>query len=260
MDKLTLSEKLETKTLGKPLMFIQEIDSTNEEIKQLAQKGYPNGTTVVAETQSAGKGRLGRLWNSPTGTGLWFSFLLRPQISPNQIAGITLAVGLGVCKAIRNYTNINALIKWPNDIIIGNKKLCGILTEMTTKSNEIENVIVGVGINVNTLKFPDEINHKATSLFLETGKQVNRSDLFKNILLEIENYVEYYLDNPQSNIIEDYKKLCATLGKNVTVTRGNKILIGTAISISNDGDLIIKNQTGDKIYINSGEVTVQGIY
>lgn len=260
INEVELTEGLQTKNLGKSLIFMQKVDSTNNEIKRLAQKEYPNGTTVVAESQSSGKGRLGRLWSSPNGTGLWFSFLLRPQIPPNQIAGITLATGLGVCKAIRNFIGVNALIKWPNDIIIANKKLCGILTEMAAESDRIEYAVVGIGINVNTIEFPEEIQHKATSLFIETQKQINRAELFKNILFEVEKYIEKYLSDNQMDIIDEYKKLCATLGRKVTVTRGKHILSGTAISINNEGELIVKKETGEEIYVNSGEVTVQGIY
>lgn len=260
INEVELTEGLQTKTLGKPLIFMQEVDSTNAEIKRLAQKGYTQGTTVVAESQNSGKGRLGRMWSSPPGTGLWFSFLLHPQIPPHQIANITLTAGLSVCKAIQNFTGVNALIKWPNDIIIGNKKLCGILTEMSAEAYRIEYAVVGIGINVNTSEFPEEIRHKATSLFIETEKQIDRAKLFKNILLEVEKYVDEYLNNSQFDIIDEYKKLCVTLGREVTVTRGKHILNGKAVSVSNEGELIIKKENGEEIYINSGEVTVQGIY
>ncbi len=260
INEIELSDGLQTQTLGKPLIFMQEIDSTNTEIKRLAQKGYPHGTTVVAESQNLGKGRLGRMWSSPPYTGLWFSFLLRPQIPPHQISGITLATGLGVCKAIRDFTGCNALIKWPNDIIIENKKLCGILTEMTAEADRIEYAVVGIGVNVNTLEFSAEISHKATSLFIETQKQIDRSELFKKILSEVEKYVEKYLSNTQANIVDEYKKMCATLGREVTVTRSKHILKGTAVSVNEQGELIIKKENGKEIYVNSGEVTVQGIY
>lgn len=259
INEVELTEGLQTKTLGKPLIFMQETDSTNSEIKRLVQKGYTHGTTVVAESQNSGKGRLGRVWSSPAGTGLWFSFLLNPQIPPNQIANITLTVGLGVCKAIRNFTGIDALIKWPNDIIIGNKKLCGILTEMSAEADRIEYAVVGIGINVNTSEFPEKIRHKATSLFIETQKQIDRAKLFKNILIEVEKYVDEYLNHSQLDV-DEYKKLCVTLGREVTVTRGKHILNGKAVSISNEGELIIKKENGEEIYVNSGEVTVQGIY
>ncbi|MEE0264521.1 MAG: biotin--[acetyl-CoA-carboxylase] ligase, partial [Acutalibacteraceae bacterium] len=129
MNRSELSNSLNTKWLGKRIIYLEEIDSTNQEVKRISDN-HPHGTIVIAEKQTNGKGRLGRAWISPESTSLLFSILLKPEIAPNKIAGITLACGLGVCKAIRDYTGIDALIKWPNDVIIGNKKLCGILTEM----------------------------------------------------------------------------------------------------------------------------------
>ncbi len=255
----TLTENLKTKWLAKKLVYLPSVDSTNQEVKRIASD-YPNGTVVVAEKQTAGKGRLGRIWSSPKGTGLWFSILLKPDISPNQIAGITLACGLGVCKAIRKYTGLNALIKWPNDIIIGNKKICGILTEMKAQADRISYAIAGIGINVNTTEFDEDIKHKATSLSVEANIAIDRVDLFKEIMLCLEKSFEDYFSNPDKAISDEYIKLCATLGRNVTVTRGNTIFNGKAVGVNATGDLLVEIQDGTTIQVSSGEVTVQGIY
>lgn len=260
INEIELSENLKTKWLGKKIIYISNVDSTSSEIKRISVNNPPIGTTVVAEEQSGGKGRLGRNWTSPKGSGLWFSFILRPNIVPSQIAGITLAVGLGVCKAIRNYTGLDAKIKWPNDVIINNKKLCGILTEMTAEADKINYAVVGIGINVNIESFPEDIKHKATSLFMEMGRNVDRVELFKNVLFEVENYIDSYLLKLDTEILDEYKELCATLGRNVEVIRGNQRLIGKAIDIGSTGDLVIETETGQKVLVNSGEVTVQGIY
>lgn len=260
MNEIELSENLKTKWLGKKIIYLDNVDSTSSEIKRISVNNPPAGTTVVAEEQYGGKGRLGRLWTSPKGSGLWFSFILKPNIVPSQIAGITLVVGIGVCKAIRNYTGIDARIKWPNDVIIGNKKICGILTEMTAEADKIDYAVVGIGINVNIESFPEDIKHKATSLFIEMGKSVDRIELFKNVLFEVEKCIDSYLLNLDTEILGEYKKLCATLGRNVEVIRGNQRLIGNAVDVGSAGDLIIKTETGEEIFVNSGEVTVQGIY
>lgn len=260
MNEIELSENLKTKWLGKKIIYLDNVDSTSSEIKRISVNNPLTGTIVVAEEQYGGKGRLGRLWTSPKGSGLWFSFILRPNIVPSQIAGITLAVGIGVCKAIRNYTGVDARIKWPNDVIIGSKKICGILTEMTAEADKIDYAVVGIGINVNIESFPEDIKHKATSLFIEIGKSVDRIELFKNVLFEVEKYIDSYLLNLDTEILGEYKKLCATLGRNVEVIRGNQRLIGEAVDVGDAGDLIIKTETGEKIFVNSGEVTVQGIY
>ncbi len=260
LNEAELSYSLNTKTLGNKIIFLPKTDSTNTEIKRLAVKGYAEGVTVVAEQQTGGKGRLGRMWVSPSDTGLWFSFLLKPDLSPLHIAGITLACGMGVCIAIRKYTSLNAFIKWPNDIIINNKKVCGILTEMSAEADKINFAVVGIGINVNTTFFPAEIQHKATSLFLEKGIAIDRKELFRQVLTEVEKYLNDYSENYGIYVIDEYKKYCATLGRNVCVVRGNHTIQGKAVDIAETGDLIILTDDNQKININSGEVTVQGIY
>lgn len=259
MNKTELEENLKTDYLGKTLIYTDSVDSTNNEVKRLAHKGYPTGTTVLAEKQTSGKGRLGRVWSSPVGTGLWFSFLLRPETDFSKISGITLAAGLGVCRAVRDFTGLDAKIKWPNDIIIGNKKICGILTETATEANKIEYAVVGIGINVNDKIFPDEIKEKATSLMIENRySPINRTELFREVLFHTENCIDNYLEN--SLIPNDYKQLCATLGRNIEVKRGKNIIRGIAEDISENGDLIVADENNNKIFVNSGEVTVQGIY
>ena len=249
-----------TKQLGRNLGYIQIIDSTNLQAKRLARQGAEDGTVIVAEQQTNGKGRLGRQWCSPKGTGLYFSILLRPQILPAQVAGVTLATGLAVCKAVRKYTGLNALIKWPNDVIICNKKVCGILTEMVAQADKIEYVVVGVGINVNTANFDDEIAYKATSLAKESGKTINREEFLSIVLQEIERGIDSYLSNPDGSISNEYVDLCATLGRQVTVNRVNSTFTGIARTVTKSGDLVVQTSDGRTVPVNSGEVTVQGIY
>lgn len=259
MDSFELSNSLNTWWLGKKLIHLDEIDSTNQEVKRIAEN-QPNGTIVIAEKQTRGKGRLGRVWCSDEGTSLLFSILLKPEIAPNKIAGITLACGFAVCKAIRNYTNLNALIKWPNDIIIGNKKLCGILTEMSASAEKINYAVVGIGVNVNTTEFDDEISGKATSLRIEKCALIDRAKLFGVIIEALEKCFDDYFSDPDNIITDDYKALCATINREVTIKRGSLSLTGTAIDIKSSGDLVVRLADNSVTEVSSGEVTVQGIY
>lgn len=259
LSKGYIMKNLNTKIIGKNIICLDTIDSTNEEAKRLGSKGEADGTVIFAEEQTKGKGRLGRSWISPKGSSLIFSVLLRPNMMPFDIPNITIAAGYSVCKAIRKFTGCNAMIKWPNDLIIGNKKICGILTEMAAEADRINYVVVGIGINVNIQSFPEEISCKATSLSIESGKKINRADLVKEILAQFDkDYREFVLFN-SLNMIEEFKANCATIGREVTAYVGNKVIKGTAIDILPNGELVIKNNSG-QFMINSGEVTVQGIY
>ena len=251
---------LKTKTVGRSIAAFREIDSTNEEAKRRAQQGAPHGSVFVAERQLGGKGRLGRVWVSPPKTGLWFTILLRPEEVPSQVAGITLLTGLAVCRAIRAATGCGAMIKWPNDIVIGGRKVCGILTEMSAEIDRVHYAVVGIGINVNNGDFPPELSVKATSLRMETGKPVSRVRLLQRILEEFERLYDDYDKENQPFFLQDYKSLCVTLGRTVGASRGREKITGTAVDITPDGELVVRLENGDLFQINSGEVTVQGIY
>mgnify|MGYP000404828221 CR=1 FL=1 len=250
---------LKTKALGKTVFSFDSIDSTNAQAKRQALSGAPNGSLFIAERQTGGKGRLGRAWESPSGTGLWFSVLLRPDSLPVQVTGITLLAGLTVCRAIRKQTKAPAMIKWPNDIVIGNKKVCGILTEMAAEIDRIEYVVVGIGINANIEKFPDELSVKATSLRMECGRPVARIELLQEILKEFEEILCDDIDRPEA-ILTEYKAHCVSLNRTVGFTRNQQSVSATAVDVSPAGELIVRCEDGSLLPINAGEVTVQGIY
>ena len=151
-----VSEHIKTETLGKEIKYYSEIGSTNEEAKKLARDNAKEGTLVIADKQVSGKGRLGKVWDSPRGTGIWMSLILRPHIMPSEAGQLTLIAGLNMCEAIEKITGLKAEIKWPNDIIINSKKVCGILTEMSAELEQIKYVIVGIGVNVNNSHFPKD--------------------------------------------------------------------------------------------------------
>ncbi|WP_444659958.1 biotin--[acetyl-CoA-carboxylase] ligase [Caproiciproducens sp. R2] len=255
----TILSGLKTKALGKTVFSFDSIDSTNAQAKRQALSGAPNGSLFIAERQTGGKGRLGRTWESPSGTGLWFSVLLRPDSLPVQVTGITLLAGLAVCRAIRKQTDTPAMIKWPNDIVIGSKKVCGILTEMAAEIDRIEYVVVGIGINVNMENFPDELSGKATSLRRECGRPIARIGLLQKILKEFEEILCDDIDRPEA-ILAEYKTLCVSLNRTVAFTRNQQSVTATAVDISPAGELIVRCGDGSLLSINAGEVAVQGIY
>ncbi|QEY33910.1 biotin--[acetyl-CoA-carboxylase] ligase [Caproiciproducens galactitolivorans] len=261
-DKITPEEialGLKTKLLAKRIDCYDRIDSTNEEAKRKALAGAPDGSLFVAEEQTGGKGRLGRSWTSPAGQGLWFTVLLRSSLLPSQAANITLLAGLAVCRAIQRNTGCAAMIKWPNDIVIESKKVCGILTEMAAEMDRIEYMAVGIGVNVNNENFPEELSVKATSLRLESGSFIRRVPLLQEILFELETVLKDFPLHTES-LLREYKSRCVSLNRRVGFIRENRKMVGVAEDISPSGELIVRCDDGTKFPISSGEVTVQGIY
>ncbi len=260
LNETAVKAALKTKIIGQDITVLDSVGSTNDYLKALGAQGCKNGTVVAAREQVSGKGRLGRVWQSQRDENVMFSVLLRPQLAPSEAGTITPLTGLAVCRALRAFTGLDCKIKWPNDIIIGKKKLVGILTEMSAEFDAVEFIVIGVGINVGQKTFPGDISHKATSLWLETGKQLDKNSLLAAALNELE---KVFLD---SNLelspaaLDKYKALCATLGKTVTFTKGGKPVEGTATDISGNGELIVSLSNGGICRVNSGEVTAQGIY
>lgn len=256
----SISTGLTAKRLGSRVFCYETIHSTNEAAKHEAQNGAPDGSVFVAECQQSGKGRLGRAWASPAGTGLWFSVLLRHGFSLENVSTITLLAGLAVCRVIRAETGCDAKIKWPNDIVVGNKKVCGILTEMAAAMEGIEYVVLGIGINVNMDAFPEELAQKATSLKLEYGKTIARVPFLQKLLLELEALLQLFEQKGISPILLEYRTLCVSLNRKVQFTREGQTKYGIAKDVTEQGELTVEEQDGTHYQINSGEVSVQGIY
>lgn len=179
MSEAEISSRLDTEFLGKKLYYFETIDSTNEYLKHLPEEETVHGTVCVGDHQSAGKGRLGRTWISPRGSSIYISYLLKPDIEPAKASMLTIVAALSVAKAINIVTGLDTSIKWPNDIVVNSKKVCGILTEMTADMDRIERVIIGIGINVNMESFDDSIKDMATSLRIESGMVVKRADIIR---------------------------------------------------------------------------------
>lgn len=260
LNESSLKSLLHNKIIGKNLIVLDSVNSTNDYLKKLGNEGCENGTVVAAREQTKGKGRLGRTWQTKKDDGIAFSVLLRPSVAPSEVSAITPLAGLAVCKAIREYTKLDCVIKWPNDIIVGRKKLVGILTEMSAEFDAVEYVITGIGINVDHTSFPEEIAFKATSLLLETGRHIDKNEFLACVLEHLEN--EFVKNNLEltPTALSEYTDLCATVGRSVTFQRGTRRISGMAVGISEHGELKVMMSDGTICLVNSGEVTVQGIY
>lgn len=260
LNESSLKTLLHNKIIGKNLIVLDSVNSTNDHLKKLGNEGCENGTVVAAREQTRGKGRLGRTWQSKKDDGIAFSVLLRPNVAPSEVSAITPLAGLAVCKAIREYTKLDCVIKWPNDIIVGRKKLVGILTEMSAEFDAVEYVITGIGINIDHTSFPEEIAFKATSLLLETGRHIDKNEFLACVLEHLEN--EFVKNNLEltPTALSEYTDLCATVGRSVTFQRGTRRISGMAVGVSEHGELKVMMSDGTICLVNSGEVTVQGIY
>ena len=252
---------LETEWAGGRIVYFDATDSTNAQAKRLAEAHAPHGTLVVSDRQDGGKGRRGRSWASPSGVGIWMSLILRPEIAPSSASMLTLAAALAVREGIREETGLSPLIKWPNDLVLNGKKICGILTEMSTELMEIQYVITGIGINVNQREFPPEIRDTATSLSLEAGRSFRRSSLIAAILKAFEkDYTAFLKTGDLSLLLEEYNACLVNRGKEVCILDPSGEYRAVAEGIDESGSLLVTLPDGTRREIISGEVSVRGIY
>ena len=258
-NKLEIEKEINTVYLGRKIYFFDEITSTNDYAKELANDNLEEGTLVVANCQTKGKGRLDRSWVSDKNDGIFLSLILRPNIELFNIMQITLLAGICVCNAIKSLTELDAKIKWPNDIIINNKKVCGILTEVSAQIENVSYLILGIGINVNNKNFDINLENKATSIFLETDKFIKRQNLIGHFLKEFEDKYSIYKKEKDFTIfLEEYKNLCINLQKEAKVTYKGKEITGKVIDISNLGEIILKTEE-NILKIVSGEVSLRNV-
>lgn len=246
---------------GREILYLDEVDSTNTAAKKAAENGAVHGTLVVSERQTGGKGRRGRAWDSPRGTGIFMTLILRPNMAPVHASMLTLVAALAVADGIRECTGAESLIKWPNDIVMSGKKVCGILTEMSADPDCINYVAVGIGINVNMEEFPEEIRGVAASIFTETGKKTKRSLLISAVMAAFERYYEVFMKTTDmSGLLEDYNGKLANCGRTVRVLDPAGEYSGTAIGIDREGELLVGMEDTTVRRVLSGEVSVRGIY
>lgn len=242
------------------IVYLDEVDSTNTRAKADAESGAPGWTLVTADRQTKGKGRRGRGFDSPNGVGIFMTLVLKPDFPPIKASMLTLIAGMAVCRGIRETTGIQAMIKWPNDIVADGKKLCGILTEMSAEMDYINHIVVGIGINVNNREFPNEIKDMATSLFLQTGKIFSRSEIIAAVMSHFKTCYDIFLQTADlSRLKEEYNSLMINTNRKVLVIRGDERYEAVARSIDDDGELIVERD-GIPERVLSGEVSVRGVY
>lgn len=257
-----IESRVTTKTIGRTVLFYQEVDSTNTIAKKIAEEPNTHGTLVIAEKQNMGKGRRGRSWSSPEGSGVWMTLVLKPNIYPRVSPMLTLVAALSVVKSIRELYKLEALIKWPNDIVIHGKKVSGILTEMSAEVDYINHVVIGIGINGNTTDFPKDISNRATSLFLERKEKILRAELIANIMKEFEQNYEIFLRSQSlEELSKEYNHLLVNVNQEVKIIENDLEYYGIALGINDNGELIIREANSGNIKsIKSGEVSVRGLY
>lgn len=261
LSKNEIASRLGTKWVGKNLYYYEDTDSTNADAMRLGEEGAEHGTLVVANHQNKGRGRRGRVWQSPIGTTISMSFLVKPEIAPGKASMLTLVMALAVAKGIEEACDLSTAIKWPNDILVNGKKVCGILTEMKAEMDYIHGVIIGVGINVNVESFPEELQSMATSLILEKGRKVSRAEVIERVAENFEEYYEKFMETEDLSLLRDlYEERLISKGKAVKVLDPQGEYTGISKGITDTGELVVETQDGKEQQVYAGEVSVRGIY
>jgi BirA family biotin operon repressor/biotin-[acetyl-CoA-carboxylase] ligase len=254
-----LSRLTKTKIIGRDIQVFEQTTSTNDVIEKLARDGVREGVVVFAESQTRGRGRLGRKWVSPARKGLWFSILLRPNLRPQETTQLTVASATALRRAIVSQTKLQPEIKWPNDILIGGKKVAGILTEMSAELDRVRHVIPGIGIDVNqdVSEFPAELRKIATSLKIEAREAIDRPALATAVLEELDKDYSRVCARKFSEIAEEWVEHCGTIGREVTVQIGDRKIRGCAETLDDDGSLVLRTEHGRLQRITGGDVTIE---
>lgn len=256
-DRIKKGIHRKTALIGREIHIFQEIDSTNLKGMDLGKRGSPEGTIILAETQSNGRGRLGRKWISPEGN-IYLSVILRPEISPSHAPLITLMAAVASASSLKNNLNIPASIKWPNDILIEGKKVGGILTEMNSGMDKINFIVLGIGINVNMdiSILPPDVRAISTSIKDTIGGSVSRIEVLSSLLKELDKWYNIFIENGSGPILKEWRALSSNLGKRVMAASLNGVMEGVAMDIDDYGRLILKLDNGSIEKITSGDVTV----
>lgn len=255
-----IKDLLSTNYIGRNLEYFETIGSTNDYIKKAAENFRGEGLVVIAEEQTSGKGRMGRRWVTKKGDALAMSILLRPDISPYTAPSITPVLAVSIVKALNNLTGYNLGIKWPNDIVLNSKKLCGILTEMNAEMDRVNYIVIGCGMNINQEAFDDEISGVATSLRQYGNKSFDRKEIAAEVLNEFEKAYELFKREGIAPFIEDLKKYSVLIGKRVKISGIGESFEAEAVDIDRDGSLLVKLEGGEIKKVLSGDVSVRGLY
>lgn len=256
-----LGSRIHTRWAGRNLSYLKETDSTNNDAKRCMEEGGAHGTLIVAERQTAGRGRRGKLWESPEGTAIYMTIGMKPEFAPDKVSMLTLVMALSVAQAIEEQSGLEAGIKWPNDVVVNKRKVCGILTEMILEAEYIRCVVTGVGINVNQPSMPEEIAQTATSLFIEKGEKLSRAALIESVMRHFENNYDCFIGSLDlSELKEAYEARLANKDKLVRVLDPKGEYEGIARGIRCTGELIVELPDGIVREVYAGEVSVRGYY
>jgi BirA family transcriptional regulator, biotin operon repressor / biotin---[acetyl-CoA-carboxylase] ligase len=258
-DKLSveqLTAGMTSQLFGKPLKLLDKTTSTQEDARQLAEEGTAEGTLVISEEQTGGRGRMGRKFHSPRGKGIWMSLVLRPKQPLHLTQQLTLLTGVAVCRAITKCAGVQTDIKWPNDILFQGKKVCGILLESATEDERVRYCIAGIGISANLKEsdFPEELRSVATSIRMAGGATVNRTELIQAIMAEMEVLYELYNEQGFEPIASLWEALSGTVGREVQVQTARERFSGIATGLNRDGALLVRNQDDELIPVYSGDI------
>jgi BirA family biotin operon repressor/biotin-[acetyl-CoA-carboxylase] ligase len=254
-----LSRLGKTRVIGRDIRVFERTTSTNDIMARLAGDGVKEGAVVFAESQSRGRGRLGRHWISPPRQGLWFSILLRPDLAPQSATQLTVAAATALARALAQQTGLAPEIKWPNDLLMGGKKVAGILTELTAELDHVKEVVLGIGVNVNLelSELPRELRSAATSLRIESGQAVDRAELAVAILREMDDDYERVRRGQFESVAAEWQQHCGTLGRQVSIRMGERVIRGRAEALDGQGALLLRTQHGHLERIIGGDVTME---
>ena len=251
-----IARGLQTRRAGRQIVYLPSVDSTNRRARQLAAEGAPHGTLVIADEQTAGRGRRGRGWISPAGESVFMSLILRPQSHPSEVARLSMQTALAVALSIAQTTGLDARIKWPNDIVCGGRKVCGMLLEMNADEQAVHDVVAGIGINVHQTQFAPEIAQTASSLDLLSGQRVCRAALVRAFLEAFERTEALAA---QGALMDAYRARSATLGQRVQVIAPAGSFNGTALEVTDSGSLIVEDEEGQRREVLAADVSVRGL-
>jgi len=255
ISKQRVLKGLKTQVVGKKLFVFESIDSTNACAKTLAETGTPEGTVVVADFQTSGRGRLGRTWISEPGANLLFSLILRPTLKKESAGILTFFSAVFIARALERITGHSFECKWPNDIMLNGKKCCGILLENSFQHEKFDFAVIGIGINLNQTSFAEDLNERATSLFKEFGHTFDRVSALQELLRESDSLLSNVQRGEVTSIMDEWNSRCAMFGKPVTIVHGEDRTSGTALRLDAEGGLVISTASGESTFY-AGDVTI----
>ena len=253
-----LKQSLAGKFIGHQLHYYEEIGSTNDEAFRLGSAGAPEGTVVLADSQTKGKGRLHRSWYSPSGGNIYTSIILRPQIEAAKTPQISIMVGVAIAEILESYCPDKIKLKWPNDVLINEKKVCGILSQLKTAASKVDFIVLGIGVNVNVgyNQFPREIRNLATSLIVETGREISQGELIISLYENMAKWYNQHLKDGFGRIKEKWLSISPMIGQTVRMIFREEVVSGRAIGLDDDGSLILLVAGNKEIKISAGDATI----